>query len=218
MCSDNVKMVLLVFIRHGQSESNVNKILSHDTNGYPLTTEGKLQAKKTADELKKIRISKIFTSPVLRAYQTASIIGNELGIIPIIDDRLRERGLGELNNKKFDPNDHWKLKLVKGQIEIKGLESWDLMKKRISEFVYSIADNNCAIVAVSHYDPIRALIGHILDLDDLSAYGISLPNASITIVEFEKDKNKFNIHSIGSPIISQNLLSRIDRYIITINT
>lgn len=218
MFSDNIKMVLLVLIRHGQSESNVNKILSHDINGYPLTSEGKSQVKKTAEELKKIRISKIFTSPVLRAYQTASIIGNELGIIPIIDDRLRERGLGELNNKKFDPNDHWKLKLTKGQIEVKGLETWDSMKKRLSEFVYSLSDNNCAIVAVSHYDPIRALIGYILDLDDLSAYGISLPNASITIIEFEKDNNRFKIHSIGSPIISQNLLSKLNRYIITINT
>jgi probable phosphoglycerate mutase len=218
MFSDNVKMVLLIFIRHGQSESNVNKILSHDINGYPLTIEGKLQAKKTADELKKLRVTKIFTSPVLRAYQTATIIGNELGIIPIIDDRLRERGLGELNNKKFDPNDHWKLKLTKGQIEIKGLESWESMKKRLSEFVYSHTDNNCAIVAVSHYDPIRALIGHILELDDLSAYGISLPNASITTIEFEKDKNKFIIHSIGSPIISQNLLSKLNRYIITVNS
>ncbi|ARM75015.1 2,3-diphosphoglycerate-dependent phosphoglycerate mutase [Acidianus manzaensis] len=209
-------MVLILFIRHGFAISNQQKILSHDNNVFPLTEEGEKQAKSVAKELKNLNISKIYTSPVLRAYQTARIIGNELGLIPIVDDRLRERYLGELNNKKFDPNDHWKLKMIKGQIEIKGLENWISMQKRMIEFVNSVKDDKDVIVAVSHYDPIRALIGYILDLDDISAFGISLHNASITTIEAD-ESGKMKIYSIGSPVISQNLLNRLNRYFITIN-
>ncbi|BDC18315.1 2,3-diphosphoglycerate-dependent phosphoglycerate mutase [Acidianus sp. HS-5] len=208
-------MVLVIFIRHGHSVSNQNRILSHDINNYPLTEEGQLQAKNVAKELLKLKITKIFTSPILRAYQTATIIANELGQIPIIDERLRERYLGDLNNKRFDPSDHWKIRLIKGQIEVKGLEPWESMQKRVTEFVNSVSNEEGAVIAVSHYDPIRALIGHILGLDDISAFGISLPNASITAIEVE-DK-KFRIHSIGSPVLSQELLNRLNRYIITIN-
>ncbi|AWR98200.1 histidine phosphatase family protein [Acidianus sulfidivorans JP7] len=209
-------MVLILFIRHGFAVSNQQKILSHDNNLYPLTDEGEKQARFVAQELKKLNISKIYTSPVLRAYQTARIIGDELSLIPIVDDRLRERYLGELNNRKFDPNDHWKLKMIKGKIEVKGLENWASMQKRMLEFVNSVKNENGIIVAVSHYDPIRSLIGYILDLDDISAFGISLPNASITAIEND-EKDNFKIYSIGSPILSQNLLDRLNRDFITIN-
>ncbi|BCS92937.1 2,3-diphosphoglycerate-dependent phosphoglycerate mutase [Metallosphaera javensis (ex Sakai et al. 2022)] len=203
-------MTIIIFIRHGQSTSNVGKILSHDVNNFPLTDEGREQAKKTAQELKRIKVDAIFTSPILRAYQTASIIGDELGIIPVIDERLRERWLGELNNKRFDPSDHWKLKIARGQLEVKNLEPWDSLKRRMVEFITSLK-NDQVVIAVSHYDPIRAAIGHILDLDDISAHGISIPNASMTVIDFSSSPR---ILAIGSPILSPSLLSKLDRYII----
>jgi len=145
-------MVLLILVRHGQSVSNIQKILSHDTNNYPLTEEGREQAKRAAHELKKLRVDKIFTSPVMRAYQTAQLIGDELGLVPIIDERLRERWLGELNNRRFDPNDHWKLKIMRGQLEVRDLEPWESLKRRILEFLQSLPEGQ-VVVAVSHYDP-----------------------------------------------------------------
>ncbi|TRM96495.1 phosphoglycerate mutase, partial [Sulfolobus sp. F1] len=112
-------MTTIVFVRHGLSTSNVNKILSHDSNSYPLTEEGVNQVKEASKELAKLKIEKIYTSPVLRAYQTALIIAETIGLLPIVDERLRERFLGELNNTTFDPSDHWKLRMLKGNIEIK---------------------------------------------------------------------------------------------------
>ncbi|AEB95334.1 MAG: 2,3-diphosphoglycerate-dependent phosphoglycerate mutase [Metallosphaera sp.] len=203
-------MTLVIFVRHGQSTSNINKILSHDVNNFPLTDEGREQAKRAAQELKKIKTDVIFTSPILRAYQTATIIGNELGLIPVIDERLRERWLGELNNKRFDPSDHWKLKVAKGQLDVKNLEPWDSLRKRMIEFLHSLNQEQ-VVIAVSHYDPIRAVLGHILDLDDVSALGISIPNASLTVVEMSTTPK---ILSIGSPILSVPLLSKLNRYII----
>ncbi|BDB99024.1 2,3-diphosphoglycerate-dependent phosphoglycerate mutase [Saccharolobus caldissimus] len=203
-------MTVVIFIRHGQSTSNVSKILSHDTNSYPLTEEGIMQAKEAGKELSKIKVEKIYTSPVLRAYQTALIIGESLGIFPIVDERLRERYLGELNNTTFDPSDHWKLKMLKKQLEVKGLESWEDMTRRMRNFIESVVNkNNNVIVAVSHSDPIRAIVAYFLKLDDISGWGIRIPNASFTILKCN-NANSCEILSIGSPVITTQVLSKLN--------
>ena len=202
-------MTLIAFIRHGQSVANVNKILSDDINNYPLTDEGRRQALNTANELTKINPSKIYTSPVLRAYQTAIIIGETLGIIPIADERLRERELGELNNTKINQEEY--LKLLITRKEIKGLEPWELLKKRMTNFVKSVlSQESSTIVVVTHYDPIKAFLSYILDLDEISAWGLRLPNASITLVDC-KSINDCKILAIGTPILTNELLSRLKR-------
>ena len=204
-------MTLIAFIRHGQSVSNVNKILSDEINNYPLTDEGRRQALNTANELKKINPKKIYTSPVLRAYQTALIIGETLGLIPIVDERLRERELGELNNTRIDQGDHWKLRLARKEISVKGLEPWELLKKRMINFVNTIlSQDNSTVVAVTHYDPIKAFLSYILDLDEISAWGLHFPNASITLVDCE-NVNNCKILAVGSPILTNELLSRFKR-------
>ncbi|AKA72507.1 histidine phosphatase family protein [Saccharolobus solfataricus] len=208
-------MTIIIFIRHGQSTSNVSKILSHDTNTYPLTEEGINQAKEAGKELTKLKVEKIYTSPVLRAYQTALIIGEVLGTLPIVDQRLRERFLGELNNTSFDPNDHWKLKVFKKQIEIKGIESWEDITKRMKSFLESVINkDNRIITAVSHSDPIRAIITYLLDMDDISGWGIRIPNASFTILRCDNNIDSCRIISIGSPLLTQQILSKLDINII----
>ena len=107
-------MVVVVLVRHAQSTANAMRILSHDADKHPITDEGREQAKRVARELKKLKVARLYTSPVLRAYQTSAIIGQELDMIPVVDDRLRERFLGELNNKRMPEGVHWKLKLYYG--------------------------------------------------------------------------------------------------------
>ena len=65
----------IYFVRHGESEANAAKIFTHDPNAkYKLTQKGIEQAKFTADFFKKIEIDKIYSSQILRAFQTASYI------------------------------------------------------------------------------------------------------------------------------------------------
>ncbi|MEM1626453.1 MAG: 2,3-diphosphoglycerate-dependent phosphoglycerate mutase [Sulfolobaceae archaeon] len=207
-------MSVLIFIRHGQSYNNVEKVLSHDIDKYPLTSEGREQVKRVAEELKKIRkirINYLYTSPILRAYQTATIIGNELGLTPIIDERLRERRLGSLNNQKIDINEHWKIKLYKREIDIKDIESWEEIRRRISDFVEAVVKGDKkVIIAVSHYDPIRAFVANILNLDDIEAWGLCIPNASMTIAICN---TTCKLLSIGSPLITNSILSTLNNYI-----
>ncbi|MBI5134054.1 MAG: histidine phosphatase family protein [Candidatus Taylorbacteria bacterium] len=96
-------MLSIYLVRHGQNEDNVNGIL----NGHrdlPLTKIGIEQAKNLALHLEKtgIRFDKIYSSPLSRAYRTAEIIADHLGLDkPEKRDGLIERNFGDMTGRKI---------------------------------------------------------------------------------------------------------------------
>ena len=77
---------MIYIVRHGETDWNKE----HRIQGHvdiPLNDQGKLDAKKAKDKLKKVKFDVVFSSPLSRAYETAKIItDNEI----IIDKRLME--------------------------------------------------------------------------------------------------------------------------------
>ncbi|MDE1873581.1 MAG: histidine phosphatase family protein [Candidatus Micrarchaeota archaeon] len=191
-------MATIIFVRHGQSEVNVRYLLSEDENINPLTATGVSQAEATASELKQLsKPAVIFTSPVLRARQTAEIIAKEFGAEPRVDRRLRERGNGELNNRQFGSE-----KELYGVImtEIKsnyphGFESLESEKTRMGEFVQNVPSG--VVIAVSHKGPITAalaLFDTVYDDDAIPRDANWIVSGSMTIVNTSQKK----ILAIGS--------------------
>ncbi|HUB92615.1 MAG TPA: histidine phosphatase family protein, partial [Candidatus Saccharimonadales bacterium] len=104
MPSDSSK--ICIFVRHGESESNVSLTLSTDRDRYPLTDNGRAAAGRAAGQLGLLpRIDRFYTSPILRARQTAEIISGRIGIAPEISNLLVERGFGRYNNARFSSED-----------------------------------------------------------------------------------------------------------------
>ncbi|MCL1818707.1 MAG: histidine phosphatase family protein [Spirochaetaceae bacterium] len=68
-------------LRHGKSEGNAKDIVQGHMD-YPLSEEGKEQAKKTADHLADKNIRAVLCSPLSRAAQTAAIVAAEAGLAP----------------------------------------------------------------------------------------------------------------------------------------
>ena len=83
------------FIRHGESQSNVDGVISAriGQSGDKLTIKGKDQSEKAKKELENIDI--VFASPFERTKQTAEIIGGEI----VIDERLSEINAGEMSGR-----------------------------------------------------------------------------------------------------------------------
>ena len=82
---------MIYVIRHGQTELNSRKVLQGRSD-HPLNETGREQAKETAALLKGVCFDKVYSSPLIRAVQTAEIIapGAEIRI----DDRLIEMDYG----------------------------------------------------------------------------------------------------------------------------
>ncbi|MCY7418475.1 MAG: histidine phosphatase family protein, partial [Chloroflexi bacterium] len=67
----------------------------------PLTPKGRRQAERLGAVLLRIRVppDRIITSPKARALQTAEILGQAIGVTPVIDERLADGcSLGRLDS------------------------------------------------------------------------------------------------------------------------
>ena len=82
---------MIYIIRHGKTELNKAKVLQGRSN-FPLNEEGILQAREAAELLGDVSFSRVFSSPLTRAVQTAEILAPH--IKPVIDERLIEMDYG----------------------------------------------------------------------------------------------------------------------------
>ena len=78
----------LYFVRHGESEWNVLGRICGSTD-IPLTDRGREMARETGRKIVEegLKIDKIISSPLSRAYETATIIASFLGLEVKKDDR-----------------------------------------------------------------------------------------------------------------------------------
>lgn len=95
----------IILIQHCQSEHHINN-MSGGWTDTPLTELGRKQAKTLGRKLKELVDSNddyvLYSSDLLRALQTAEIVGRELGLEVIEDKNLREINTGVAAGKTKD--------------------------------------------------------------------------------------------------------------------
>ena len=89
----------LYFVRHGESVVNVLRIISNRDWKYPLTELGLQQAQGLAERLRGEGITHLYSSPVMRAVQTAEILSAALGVPDRQVEALRENDNGSLEGR-----------------------------------------------------------------------------------------------------------------------
>jgi 2,3-bisphosphoglycerate-dependent phosphoglycerate mutase len=199
-------MTVFIFVRHGFSENNAMDILETDPNNKtPLTKEGVKQAEEVAEQLSKLKVSEIFSSPIYRAYETASIINKKFGLEIVKDQRLVDRNAGKMN-KKSNMSGRWRLGLTDKEFESMLIETWQSMQKRIVSFVDSVKTDGVVIVA-THEDVVKALISSILKLKEMQIFGLTVKNCSLTIII--RENGSYKLIGGGLPILTENMIKEI---------
>ncbi len=148
-------------MRHGQSTWNLAGRLQGQTVHPPLTDQGRADAHAAAERLIELGVTGggvLYCSDLLRAVQTADIVGARLGLTPQPDRALREQGLGtlegrlvtELHAEAVPPDRHI------SEIRWGGGESIADVYTRLGEFFLRVMPGEQApLVVVSHGDTIR---------------------------------------------------------------
>lgn len=99
-------MKTIYFVRHGESEFNVNRFKAGSSN-TPLTQRGRDQAKQTGANAQKkgIKVDIVISSPLDRAHDTAKIIAEHIDY-PLeeilLDEMLRERNFGAAEGRNIN--------------------------------------------------------------------------------------------------------------------
>ena len=97
-------MTRLYLVRHGENLANITKEFSYRAVDYPLTPKGVLQAEQTAEYFVNRDVDAIYTSPLLRARQTAEIIARRIAVPVHLREELREINVGSLEGASTPEN------------------------------------------------------------------------------------------------------------------
>lgn len=141
---------MIYFVRHGQTDDNINHIISGAESDVPLNAVGILQAKTMAQKVKDLKFDLVFCSPMIRAKQTLNEILKFHKNVPVFfDERLVEMHHGALEGQPDTTANHWDLNQ---QVHFAGLESVDEMFSRVKSFLEEILEKepNKNILIVAH--------------------------------------------------------------------
>ena len=158
----------IVLVRHGKTDYNVECKTQGRIN-IPLNDSGRREVQKLKYKMKDMDFDICFSTPLIRAVETAMIlVGDRVEIK--IDDRLIERNMGNQEGmpyKDYDGNAHWDYNL---NLDDNGIEPVQDIIKRASDFIDYLKENynDKDILIVSHGATIRAL-HHILHNTDLNS-------------------------------------------------
>jgi len=183
-------------LRHGEANHIQAGILASGVEGKNntshLTEKGKKQVEESAKKLKKQlgkkELDVIFSSPYVRAQETAKVAAKVLGAKVIVDDRLAELNAGLFNGKSVSDYEAFftnkKEKFVKAP---EGGETLADVKKRVMEFMIEMNSkySNKNILITGHGDPLWAIEGGAENLSNEKMWEIpSLKLAELRKVEF----------------------------------
>jgi len=201
-------MIRIILIRHGETDWNRGRrIMGHEP--IPLNEKGREQIQLLREHLSSVHFDAIYTSPVLRARESAELLQGSQGSPLLEAPELAEIDYGEWVGKTFDevrvlPQFEAYHRRPSEVIIPEGETFHDVMA-RVKQFFTRIRaeHEDMTIAAVSHADVIKAaLIQHLtLPLDEIHRFRID--NGSYSVVWLEGDLER---------VLMVNALPRLDDF------
>ncbi|MGV0790997.1 histidine phosphatase family protein [Mycolicibacterium sp. XJ1819] len=91
----------VILLRHGRSTSNTAHTLAGRSEGVDLDDKGREQAQALVQRLASLPIRAIVRSPLLRCERTVAPLAAQLGLDPVVDDRISEVDYGAWTGRKL---------------------------------------------------------------------------------------------------------------------
>ncbi|MEX2425946.1 MAG: histidine phosphatase family protein [Thermomicrobiaceae bacterium] len=184
----------LIFVRHGETESNSRGLL-HGRTDIPLAPSGRHQATMVARRIAEIgNIDSIISSPLERARSTAAEIGRTTGIAPAIEPKLTEFDFGDLEGLTFDDLQVNHPELYLSMIDPDGFdhrfpngESRSALHERVVAALHRIKLNETGgpVVVVAHLIVIATAVAHLTSGDPHDVIRYLVRNCSVTHLEID---------------------------------
>lgn len=195
---------MVYLIRHGETEWNKEKIIQGSVNDEPLNGRGVGQAKKLAFYFNDKHMDLIISSPLKRAKQTAFFVGTNKKLKILYNKNFTEIDYGEWSGKKRSeiprlfPNEWKNFVEHPEKFAFRSGESISSLYKRVSE-AFDKLEKDKNILIVTHMNPIRMIIAHILHLTIPNAYKLHFDNCTINKIRYEH--NRWEVDSLNCKIM-----------------
>ncbi|MGI8864465.1 MAG: histidine phosphatase family protein [Solirubrobacteraceae bacterium] len=91
----------VLLARHGETDDNREPVRVQGFRDTPLNDTGRRQAAELAQRVSGEGIASLWSSDLIRARETAEIVGGRIGLDPRLDPRLREANRGRWEGRLF---------------------------------------------------------------------------------------------------------------------
>jgi broad specificity phosphatase PhoE len=161
-------MTKIVFVRHGQTADNLAGVFQGQS-GRGLDETGRTQAARLAARLQGRRFAALVTSDLERAAETARILGDSIGLTPVVDRAFREIDVGGWAGLTADearlrfPEEHAAWRDGK-DVRRGGGESYSEVAARIENATLAVAPQHQdgTVLIVSHGTAIRSFTARVV--------------------------------------------------------
>jgi len=185
----------IYLIRHGETDANVAGIWQGSTDS-PLNERGLMQARALARRIarEQLPITVIYSSPLRRAHQTAEMVAEALGGVPIVlDAGLAEYHLGEWEGLSYeqlkDEKRLWELMAEDPDFTPPGGESPRQFAMRLINSFQTIIQKHAGetVAVVGHGGALATMLSMLLDQNGDNWRAYQMLNASLSKLVFDPD-------------------------------
>lgn len=213
----------IYFVRHGETDGNIAR--RHQVEKTGITKIGREQAGLVAKEIVEINPTHLISSNLVRALETARVIGDSCNLIPETSTLFTE-----LKRPSFlYGNYHFSLKSLWFYVQwyfgfgagAKEGETYDLLLNRIkdSKEYFTQFPNHSRIVVVTHSVFITLFVMHICHEKKISIWQATkafwrvykMKNTQITLVLFDNQDTIDDLNEDAIGDISQDIKADLDQ-------
>jgi broad specificity phosphatase PhoE len=174
---------MIFMARHGETTYNAERRFQGWSPKAVLTEHGIAQARELAEVAAKEDFAALYASPLERARQTAAIVGERIGLEPIVDQRFAETDTGDWTDVPYDEVDPQLFEAWKHAGEdwrYPGGESLAEQQERVIEGLVDVTQNGrLPALVVCHRGTIRVALCHTRQ-EGLDAFSeIDIPNGGL---------------------------------------
>ena len=203
-------MTRLFFVRHGRTVARQDQCIGHTD--VALAPDGAEMIRTLVADGLATKVTRIVSSDLCRAAESAAILATTLGCAIEHDERLREMSFGEWEGKLWSKIAHDDAKhfhaWTEGWIDVAppGGESAAQLARRAAGWTTELldaAEADARIVIVSHAGWIRGALTHLLARDLAGLFDIPIDLGRATVID---------VSAKGCGVVAENL-SRLDRHL-----
>lgn len=192
----------IYIVRHGETTWNKSKRLQ-GSKDIELNDYGRELAIKTGEGLKNTKIDLIYSSPLKRAYETATLIRGNRNIEILTDDRIKEISFGHFEGENFselikDENLTFKYFFKKPELYVASddAETFEHLIERAGDFmkdkIEPLEDKCERVMIVAHGAINKAIMSYIKKHPTGEFWSGGLQtNCNIIVVDY--NDGKYNV-------------------------
>jgi probable phosphomutase (TIGR03848 family) len=187
----------VLLIRHGRTTANTSGILAGRSSGVELDEVGREQVRALGERIAGVPLTALVSSPLRRCKQTSQALlgARSDGLDLTVDQGLTECGYGDWTGKSLRDlakDDLWKtVQTQPSAVRFPGGESMTEMSARVVQTIRrwdaKIAaehGDDAVWAAVSHGDPIKAILADALGLHLDGFQRIMVDPASLSVIRY----------------------------------